>query len=225
MGVEPLPAPERLSPPAGRWHPGEIPSAEQLGLPPDLCPGRQPGGRGAGLELLESFLKERGRGYARGLSSPLTAASACSRLSPHLAFGTLSLREVVHASRARRGPRAFEERLHWHCHFIQKLESEPELEFRDAHPAYAGLRDTDPQRLEAWSQGRTGWPFVDACMRSLAATGWLNFRMRAMVMAVASYHLRLDWRHSGAALGGADGSGAPTGSRAVESTCRPLAPR
>ena len=65
---------------------------------------------------------------------------------------------MVNASRSHRGPRAFEERLHWHCHFIQKLESEPELEFRDAHPAYAGLRQTDPQRLAAWSQGRTGWP-------------------------------------------------------------------
>ena len=200
MGAEPLPAPERLIAPAGVWQPGPIPSAADLGLPPDPCPGRQRGGRRAGLELLESFLRERGKGYARGLSSPLTAASACSRLSPHLAFGTLSLREVVHASRARRGPRAFEERLHWHCHFIQKLESEPALEFRDAHPAYAGLRATDPERLMAWSEGRTGWPFVDACMRALRAEGWINFRMRAMLMAVASQHLWIHWRDSGLVL-------------------------
>ncbi len=200
MGVEPLPAPERLSPPAGSWTPGPIPTATDLGLAPDSCPGRQSGGRGAGLALLDSFLSERGRGYARGLSSPLTAASACSRLSPHLAFGSLSLREVVHASRRRRGPKAFEERLHWHCHFIQKLESEPQLECRDAHPAYAGLRATDPQRLAAWSEGRTGWPFVDACMRALIAEGWINFRMRAMLMAVASQHLWIDWRDSGRVL-------------------------
>jgi len=152
------------------------------------------------LQLLESFLRTRGRGYARGLSSPLTAPLACSRLSPHLAWGTLSLREVVQASRRGGGPRAFEERLHWHCHFIQKLESEPELEFRDAHPAYAGLRQSDPQRLAAWSQGRTGWPFVDACMRALIAEGWINFRMRAMLMAVASQHLWLHWRDSGLVL-------------------------
>ena len=200
LGSDPLPAPHRLEPPEGRWTPGPIPMAADLGLAPDPCPGRQPGGRRAGLELLASFLRGRGRGYARGLSSPLTAATACSRLSPHLAFGTLSLREVVHASRGGGGPRAFEERLHWHCHFIQKLESEPELEFRDAHPAYAGLRQSDPQRLAAWSEGRTGWPFVDACMRALIAEGWINFRMRAMLMAVASQHLWLHWRDSGLVL-------------------------
>ncbi len=200
MGPEPLPTPDRLIPPEGEWRPGEIPTAVDLGLAPDPCPGRQSGGRRAGLELLQSFLRERGRGYARGLSSPLTAASACSRLSPHLAFGTLSLREVVQASRRGGGPRAFEERLHWHCHFIQKLECEPELEFRDAHPAYAGLRQSDPERLAAWSEGRTGWPFVDACMRALIAEGWINFRMRAMLMAVASQHLWIHWRDSGLVL-------------------------
>ena len=200
MGREPLPPPDRLQPLEGEWSLGPIPAASDLGLKPDPCPGRQPGGRRAGLDLLESFLKERGRGYARGLSSPLTAPSACSRLSPHLAFGTLSLREVVQASRRGGGPRAFEERLHWHCHFIQKLESEPELEVRDAHPAYAGLRDTDPERLAVWSEGRTGWPFVDACMRALIAEGWINFRMRAMLMAVASQHLWIHWRDSGLVL-------------------------
>ena len=136
----------------------------------------------------------------KGLSSPITAGVSCSRLSPHLAFGTLSLREIVHASRRRRGPRAFEERLHWHCHFMQKLESEPELEFREAHPAYVGLRTTDPARLAAWSEGRTGLPFVDACQRALNAEGWINFRMRALLMAVASYHLWIHWRDSGLVL-------------------------
>ena len=180
--------------------PGGLPGPEDLALPPDPCPGRQRGGRQAGLELLNSFLAERGRCYVKGLSSPLTAPHCCSRLSPHLAFGTLSLREVVWTSRRSRGPKAFEERLHWHCHFMQKLESEPELESRDAHPAYAGLRQTDPERLAAWSEGRTGLPFVDACMRALTAEGWINFRMRALLMAVASHHLWIHWRDSGLVL-------------------------
>ena len=180
--------------------PGGLPGPEDLALPPDPCPGRQRGGRQAGLELLNSFLAERGRGYVKGLSSPLTAPHCCSRLSPHLAFGTLSLREVVWTSRRSLGPKAFEERLHWHCHFMQKLESEPELEDRDAHPAYAGLRQTDPERLAAWSEGRTGLPFVDACMRALTAEGWINFRMRALLMAVASHHLWIHWRDSGLVL-------------------------
>jgi deoxyribodipyrimidine photo-lyase len=99
----------------------------------------------------------------------------------------------------RRAIGAFVERLHWHCHFIQKLESQPDLEVRNAHPAYDGLRDgpADAATLAAWARGETGWPLVDACMRALIATGWINFRMRAMLVAVASYHLWLPWRDTG----------------------------
>jgi deoxyribodipyrimidine photo-lyase len=94
---------------------------------------------------------------------------------------------------------AFEGRLHWHCHFIQKLESAPRIEHQNLQRACDGLRDPvpDPERLAAWCAGRTGFPFVDACMRALAATGWINFRMRAMLMAFASYHLWLHWREPG----------------------------
>ena len=202
--------PLALSPLAG-IEPGAIPTAEELELAADPCPQRQGGGRQNGLALLHSFLGERGSRYHRELSSPLTAFRSCSRLSPHLAWGTLSLREVVHASRFRgpsRARRAFEERLHWHCHFIQKLESQSDLEFRELHPLTTGLRDGEvdwlamPQaeRLSAWAEGRTGLPFVDACMRSLIATGWINFRMRAMLMSVASYHLWLPWRATGQVL-------------------------
>ena len=101
--------------------------------------------------------------------SPLTAWDACSRLSPHLAWGSLSLREVVNASRARvagfQGDmsadakawrlslRSFEERLHWHCHchFIQKLESRPSIEFRNLLPGCDGLREPvlDTARFQA----------------------------------------------------------------------------
>ena len=55
----------------------------------------------------------------------------------------------------------------------------------------------DPALLAAWSSGQTGFPFLDACMRSLKATGWLNFRMRAMLVSFASYNLRLPWRPTG----------------------------
>jgi deoxyribodipyrimidine photo-lyase len=51
--------------------------------------------------------------------------------------------------------------------------------------------------LAAWASGQTGYPFLDACMRSLRATGWLNFRMRAMVQSFASYNLWLPWRQTG----------------------------
>ncbi|MEM8769929.1 MAG: FAD-binding domain-containing protein, partial [Pseudomonadota bacterium] len=188
-----------------------LPTAADLGLAADLCPERQSGGRRLALETLESFLSERGRDYRTDMSSPVSGASGCSRLSPHLAWGTVAMREVAAAVRLRQAElsageetkawraslRSYTGRLHWHCHFMQKLEDEPRLEFENLHPAYEGLRGTDQARLEAWQRGETGWPFVDACMRSLAATGWLNFRMRAMLVAVASYHLWLDWRATG----------------------------
>jgi deoxyribodipyrimidine photo-lyase len=196
--------PPALAPVAG-IDPGAIPSAADLGLPPDLCPGRQPGGRAAGLDVLQSFLTERARTYRRAMSSPVTGEAACSRLSPHLAWGTLSLREVDQCA-ARPPPRdlaagvaSFRSRLAWRDHFIQKLEDAPDLALRCLHAHYEGLRprDPDPVRLQAWQAGETGLPFVDACMRYLTATGWLNFRMRSMLMSVASYHLWLDWRATG----------------------------
>ncbi len=190
-----------------------LPDAATLGLAEDPCPDRQNGGRGVGLALLDSFLHTRGRDYRSAMSSPLTGEDACSRLSPHLAFGTLSGREVAQAGMARarevkgqRGwpgsVRSFQSRLAWRDHFMQKLEDEPEIEWRCLHPAYEGLRPSEPDaaRLHAWATGQTGLPFVDACMRYLNHTGWLNFRMRSMVMAVASYHLWLDWRATGPVL-------------------------
>lgn len=195
--------------------PTRIPSAAELGLAADPCPYRQRGGRAAALSALESFLWKRARDYRVQMSSPLTAFTACSRLSPHLTWGTISMREVAQASWARmrdlshasdpqsRNWRAslvsFMGRQHWHCHFMQKLEDEPRLEFDNLHPAYDGLRagPADPQRLAAWSKGETGFPFVDACMRALNQHGWINFRMRAMLMSFASYHLWLPWRDSG----------------------------
>jgi deoxyribodipyrimidine photo-lyase len=195
-----------------------LPDWSALGGAVDACPGRQRGGRAAGSALLGSFLSGRGRDYHRRMSSPLSAAEACSRLSPHYAWGTLSLREVVQATRTRKaslneekGPEAdsyrralsaYLSRLHWHCHFIQKLESEPAIEYRNVHRGYDGLREAefDRGRLQRWCAGETGWPFVDACLRMLAETGWINFRMRAMLVAVSSYHLWLHWREPGLCL-------------------------
>ena len=97
----------------------------------------------------------------------------------------------------------FESRLHWHCHFMQKLESEPEMEFENLHHAHDNMRDEQlsdvesQRRLQLWCNGETGWPLVDACMAMLRETGWINFRMRAMLMSTASYLYWLHWRGSG----------------------------
>ena len=217
---EPLtPAPEALPP--VDVEPGRIPSGEELGLPPDPCPERQRGGRSLALPILHGFLYERGRDYRKAMSSPVTAFWECSRLSPHIANGTVSMRECAQSLWARqrelkalakegvdlslwRGSmQSFSGRLHWHCHFMQKLEDEPSLEFEPVHAGWDGARpaaSSSNQKqswLVAWSEGKMGLPFADACMRALNATGYLNFRMRAMLMSVSSYHLWMDWREPG----------------------------
>ena len=193
-----------------------LPDAAALGLAPDPCPQRQAGGRVEAAGLLKSFLATRGRLYRKDMSSPLSGAQSCSRISAHLALGCLSMREAFQAARRARlrhgeagdgvfarSVDSFISRLHWHCHFIQKLEDEPQIERRALHPACESLRPIGPDhevQVARWHSGQTGFPFVDACMRSLAATGWLNFRMRSMVMAFSSYHLWQDWRRPAKAL-------------------------
>ncbi len=193
------------------WFEPALPSASQLGLAQLDPPLRQRGGRQLGLQVLQSFLTERCGQYRGGISSPLSAPTACSRLSPYLAYGCLSMREVVQATRRQQanlpesakyqknGLTAFISRLYWHCHFIQKLESEPELEYLNLHRGYDGLRENDwnDEHFEVLVAGRTGWPLVDACVVMLRETGWLNFRMRAMLVSVAAYPLWLDWRPVG----------------------------
>lgn len=192
----------------------DLPTPASLGLPPSRRHG-QPPGEAAGLAVLDSFLRTRGGGYRRAISSPLSAQSGGSRLSPYLAFGTLSLKlahQRTAAEIARRaasddpaerafnaGLHGFAARLRWHCHFMQKLESEPAIEFSNFARACDGLREPTPDRarFDAWCTGTTGYPMVDACMRQLTATGWLNFRMRAMLVSFAAYHLWLHWREPG----------------------------
>jgi deoxyribodipyrimidine photo-lyase len=188
----------------------KLPSPTKLGLALDVPKQRQMGGRKLGLGVLQDFLRDRSAQYRGGISSPLSATTACSRLSPYLAFGCISLREVVQSTYhaiaelpagnwQKKGLVAFVSRLYWHCHFIQKLESEPELEYRNVHRSYDGLRENDwnPVHFEALTTARTGWPLVDACVVMLRETGWLNFRMRAMLVSVAAYPLWLHWRGVG----------------------------
>ena len=185
-------------------------NARELGLVPTGAHERQSGGRSTGLAVLADFLSERAEPYATAMSSPVTAFDHSSRLSPYLAFGTLSGREVHQATLDRidevkamddrsmwlKSLRAFDKRLHWRDHFTQKLEDQPSLEVQAMHPMLESIRGgaVDAERLDAFRLGQTGYPMVDACVRATVATGWLNFRMRAMIVSFASYHLWLDWR-------------------------------
>ncbi|MEM6603570.1 MAG: FAD-binding domain-containing protein [Pseudomonadota bacterium] len=191
-----------------------LPASHKLGLTDDGCIWRQKGGRKEGLQMLDSFLNLRGEHYTKDMSSPVTAFEACSRISPYLSFGCVSMREVFQIASQReadiknmpyqmRGKwgsalRSFLGRLRWHCHFIQKLEDAPQIEFQNMHPLYDGLRENDfnIEFFEAWKSGKTGYPMIDSAMRALIQTGWINFRMRAMLMSFASYHLWLHWRQT-----------------------------
>jgi len=204
MGAAPAQTPELFDVPEG-LEPCAIPTSHDLKLAGAVRSVDLRGGALEGQCLLRNFIDERGHRYHREMSSPNTAYESCSRLSPYLAWGCLSMRTVVQTVReaAERGripkvaARSFLSRCHWHCHFMQKLESEPEIEAHAFNRACDELRprQADSERLEVWKAGRTGYPFIDACMRSLKARGWINFRMRAMLVSFASYHLWLDWRN------------------------------
>lgn len=177
--------------------------------------GRQCVNESSARATLDDFVNERGIGYSGGISSPNKAFTNGSRLSAHLAWGTISLRTVFHETSNRMGHlkddksreaiqwkkslRAQQARLHWHDHFIQRLESEPSMEFTALNPAYADVQylpagEEQAQRLHAWRHGQTGIPLLDACMRCMMTTGFLNFRMRAMVTTTACFGLQLHWK-------------------------------
>lgn len=226
MSQQPPPAP-------GSWYvPGDVMrdievldcgerQAHDFGIPRSQRTDVQRGGRDAAHATLASFLDWRGANYRSDMSSPVEGTLGCSRVSPYLAWGNLSVREVYQATRQRRAElralreagtpipgnwqkslSSFEGRLRWHCHFIQKFEDEPEIEFSNMNRGFDGMREDDYKRehFDAWLAGQTGYPMVDACMRSLHATGWVNFRMRAMLVSFASYHLWLHWRTTATAL-------------------------
>ena len=90
----------------------------------------------------------------------------------------------------------FMSRLHWHCHFIQKFENNWRMEFENVNTNFDLLvKPKNDFLINAWQNGQTGVPIVDACMRCLKTTGYINFRMRAMVVSFFVFNLWQDWRH------------------------------
>ena len=162
----------------------------------------QQGGENFAWCYLESFIKTRHINYSKHISKPLLSRTGCSRLSPYLAYGNISMKMVYQYTRQEYGnshnKRAlsnFISRLHWHCHFIQKFESECRHEFENINRAYNVLiKPKNEIYINAWQQGKTGVPIVDACMRCLVETGYINFRMRAMVVSFFVFNLWQDWR-------------------------------
>jgi deoxyribodipyrimidine photo-lyase len=168
----------------------------------------QTGGTHKAYQYLESFLKERHRGYSKTISKPLEARKSCSRLSPYLAYGNISMRQVFQSmvKAKENGNKSalnnFGSRLRWHCHFIQKFEMEERYESENINRGYDSIRQNENGILyEAWEKGETGFPLVDACMRCVTETGYLNFRMRAMLVSFLTYHLWQPWKRGAMHLG------------------------
>jgi deoxyribodipyrimidine photo-lyase len=165
-------------------------------------PNFQQGGEELAWRYLRSFLGERYVNYSKHISKPLLSRKGCSRLSPYLAYGNISMRMVYQTtlrhyeqSKNKRALSNFISRLHWHCHFMQKFEDECRMEFENVNRAYdVILKPKNNEYIKAWQTGQTGVPLIDACMRCLVATGYINFRMRAMVVSFFVFNLWQDWR-------------------------------
>ena len=162
----------------------------------------QPAGEENAWRYLKSFAQKRGFNYHRHISKPTESRTACSRLSPYLAWGNISIKQVfqfvgTHPNGTANN-RAFSgmlTRLHWHCHFIQKFEVECTYETHCVNNGYELLEHIKNETfIRAWKTGQTGYPLVDACMRAVEETGWINFRMRAMVVSFLTLNLDQDWR-------------------------------
>ncbi|MFN6037832.1 MAG: deoxyribodipyrimidine photo-lyase/cryptochrome family protein [Bacteroidota bacterium] len=162
----------------------------------------QPGGERYAWKYLQSFLNERYLSYSRHISKPELSRKSCSRLSPYLAWGNISLRVVYQLalqtyenSNSKRNILNFISRLHWHCHFIQKFEDEVRMEFEPVNKAYLSkVKPLNENFVLAWENGKTGFPLVDANMRCLKETGYVNFRMRALIVSFLVHDLWQDWK-------------------------------
>jgi deoxyribodipyrimidine photo-lyase len=199
LAGEPHPAPGTL--------PGEPLASDvtidEVGTRHDMDPDkpadqRPRGGRDAALERLETFVR-RLPDYPRNVAPPAAAEQNASRLSAYFKFGVLSTREAyrrVQRCPEGRGRSMFTSRLFWNHHYRQKLADWSGWMDRAVNPVFRGLyrSEHDPELEQAWREGRTGFPMVDAAMRALVETGFTNFRMRAMCASVFCYILREPWR-------------------------------
>ena len=174
----------------------------QVNLSTQPHPLRQPGGVTFAKKYLQSFVHQRVFNYSKHISKPLLSRTGCSRLSPYITWGNLSMRQVFNyisqqkvTPFQKRNLNNFGSRLRWQAHFIQKFEMECTMEYLAINKGYQQLNQPENEAYhQAWSSGATGIPIIDACMRCLNETGYLNFRMRAMIVSFYTHHLFQPWQ-------------------------------
>ena len=182
-----------------------LPSLSDLGLIADGKP-IPPGGTEAARQLLQEFLQEKVDRYYWQLSYP--SAEATTGLSPYLKFGAISTRECYQTAqqiksspdqRVQRSRKQLIARLRWGSGFAQRFRYLPQLELRSLYQVFDDDGwNLDEDLYQAWQQGETGFPIVDAAARCLLETGgWkaLNFRIRALHSSFLSNLVGMDWRY------------------------------
>ncbi|WP_320815766.1 deoxyribodipyrimidine photo-lyase [Flavobacterium sp.] len=169
----------------------------------DMSSPFQKGGTPTALRYLNSFFNERVANYSKHISKPEKARMGCSRLSPYITWGNLSIRQVYNEAweNSQKGNYKkqitnFVSRLRWQAHFIQKFEMESSMEFIAVNKSYLHIEQPiNAFYHKSWTEGKTGIPIVDACMRCLKTTGYLNFRMRALVVSFYTHNLWQPWQN------------------------------
>ena len=164
----------------------------------------QKGGSTMARKYLQTFFDERYHNYNSHISKPLLARKSCSRLSPYIAWGNLSSRQVLQKAATfrltcnnQKQIDSFVSRLTWQAHFIQKFEMEEVMEFESVNKGFHSLKKKlNENYIEAWKTGKTGFPLIDASMRCLNETGYLNFRMRAMLVSFFTHNLWQPWQEA-----------------------------
>jgi deoxyribodipyrimidine photo-lyase len=170
------------------------------------------GGEKEAIKKANAFFQERFKKYNVYINKPFYSVLSSSQLSPYITWGNISIK-ALHLSTTKKlaslkqiNPfhhdqlKAFYSRLHCHCHFVQVVERDPFLDTNSRDQRFDSLRIENHVTLRAFKEGKTGFPFVDACMIALRETGWINFKQRAMLASFACNTLLLDWRVVGKVL-------------------------
>jgi deoxyribodipyrimidine photo-lyase len=181
--------PRRLAVPSA-LAPGELPALEKL-TDGEPSPGREPGGETHARKRMGAFLHERIDRYDGGHDD--LAGHGTSSLSAHIRFGCVSPRELAGAAAQARGGEPFVRQLCWRDFHHQVLAAFPDLPRRD-YRSRGDRWSRSEQVFEAWKEGRTGYPLVDAGMRQLAAEGYMHNRARLAVGSFLTKDLYVDWR-------------------------------
>ncbi|MDF3301318.1 cryptochrome/photolyase family protein [Streptomyces tropicalis] len=189
---DPLGAPRTVRVPDGVGS-EELPSRAGL---TGVAEGLARGGEAEGRKRLGAWLRSGIAAYEDRHDD--LAGDATSRLSPHLHFGTLSPVELVHRAREAGGPgaEAFVRQLAWRDFHRQVLSARPAAaadDYRTQHDRWRSERSAH-EDVEAWKEGRTGYPVVDAAMRQLLHEGWMHNRGRLLTAGFLTKTLYVDWR-------------------------------